>query len=982
MNTNRILFKYINLAEKLNTSIESINEDYFLKNENNQKSLYSYFCFIKNLDYLNKVEEIYDKLILLIDKKNIPILDFKKFTNEEKILFFSICIFKSLKKISNTPIPKDIFYINSDLVLNANLSSYKNLIVFYNIKHYENDVDYKKKMFKIISFLVEDGVIKEEITKFEKKTIKEWSLGFNKIEVISTIDLNISTSPFKLIHFDNQIYLKGDFFTKTYKVFRENVRSGEKFKLRDDNYLEKLIENKCYINKKDLKDVINIVEKENNFNEESLIDEINQLYLKIIDDLKIIKKNTKKILENEKKEIFKNIDVICENKNLDEILCNLLLNFLFDSKEDILNNKVNYTELTLFFMEIFKKNFIEPENKKIFFKKLKKINLNEEFYFDDYIDNDFQFEHDSNKINIYSDNNEIEKKTQQNPFNDFLEEDFSYNDKKVENNKIDNLNLLDFVTYYSRKEIESILKKNKKKIEDLLNIKKKKQNEVKMSNLNENIYIKKKLVFVFLKLKTSKDFKIFFEKKKKMTHFSFENMKKNASHFSKLIVYNNLYILNKLIFEENQLVYFPFYFDFRGRLYYDSPVSPTFFKFSRYIINYGNYSKEDLEQNQKNKISPIIEKYEKIIKNVKTELNINKNFRKIDESVFWCLISIGKIKIEKDKVEISVEDILKTGLNLLKEKEFCLKLIDKIELMHYKKILHSFNDENPLKRCLLKDATASFIQNLIRLMGYKNKESLKYANLTNSDFWYDTYSFILNKWLEKEKNLNILIEKTKKIFNRKTIKKTVMTSPYAATYLTAFNYFKEAVEENFNIKIEFKSEEEYAFKRFYNFIKEDVENKYFLKHNSKDILEYIKSFIENDCKTGIKIETHDSETNLIYYKLIPKNYDLEISIPHLNVKKRITKRYEILDKLKIDLNKVLTAIRANWVHYIDALLVRDINRNSKQVYLTIHDCFLVDFLSISDFIIIANEQSNVKIFENFKWNKENYENFFSIFIFL
>jgi hypothetical protein len=69
--------------------------------------------------------------------------------------------------------------------------------------------------------------------------------------------------------------------------------------------------------------------------------------------------------------------------------------------------------------------------------------------------------------------------------------------------------------------------------------------------------------------------------------------------------------------------------------------------------------------------------------------------------------------------------------------------MDLIEFSHYENILISLKDKNFKKRFLLKDATASFIQNLIRLLGYKNENSLKHANLHSKDKWYDTYSFIL-----------------------------------------------------------------------------------------------------------------------------------------------------------------------------------------------------------------------------------------------
>jgi hypothetical protein len=85
---------------------------------------------------------------------------------------------------------------------------------------------------------------------------------------------------------------------------------------------------------------------------------------------------------------------------------------------------------------------------------------------------------------------------------------------------------------------------------------------------------------------------------------------------------------------------------------------------------------------------------------------------------------------------------------------------------------------------------------------------------------------------------------------------------------------------------------------------------------------------------------------------------------------------------KIDHEKILISIRANWIHYIDGLLVRDINNNSKYIYITIHDCFCIDILNVSNFIITANNQSNKKIFKSMSWNKLNNIEFFSIFIFI
>jgi hypothetical protein len=200
-------------------------------------------------------------------------------------------------------------------------------------------------------------------------------------------------------------------------------------------------------------------------------------------------------------------------------------------------------------------------------------------------------------------------------------------------------------------------------------------------------------------------------------------------------------------------------------------------------------------------------------------------------------------------------------------------------------------------------------------------------------------------------------------FTRKSIKKTVMTNPYSAKYLTAFNYFKEAIFENNSEIIEFGDDKEKMFKKFYNFVETTVEQKYFLKNNSKLIIDDIKKKIIDNSEKDILIKSHDSKTNLIYYKLTPKNFDLIITVE--NKKKRITKKYFQMDQSKPDYNKIFQSIRANIVHYADGLLVRDINRDCKDIYITIHDCFLVDCISVSKFIISANNQSNKKVIENF-----------------
>jgi hypothetical protein len=65
-----------------------------------------------------------------------------------------------------------------------------------------------------------------------------------------------------------------------------------------------------------------------------------------------------------------------------------------------------------------------------------------------------------------------------------------------------------------------------------------------------------------------------------------------------------------------------------------------------------------------------------------------------------------------------------------------------------------------------------------------------------------------------------------------------MTHPYSARYITAFDYFRTAIEENYGFIPVYGDEFEVTFKSFYKFIDNDMETKYFLKNESKKMIKY------------------------------------------------------------------------------------------------------------------------------------------------
>ena len=82
---------------------------------------------------------------------------------------------------------------------------------------------------------------------------------------------------------------------------------------------------------------------------------------------------------------------------------------------------------------------------------------------------------------------------------------------------------------------------------------------------------------------------------------------------------------------------------------------------------------------------------------------------------------------------------------------------------------------------LIKDTTASFMQHIGALCGY-NQDTLKYINLDNDYFMYDTYVVILNKLIKilirKKAFKRVEADHILKFLTRDLLKATIMTIAY------------------------------------------------------------------------------------------------------------------------------------------------------------------------------------------------------------
>lgn len=450
---------------------------------------------------------------------------------------------------------------------------------------------------------------------------------------------------------------------------------------------------------------------------------------------------------------------------------------------------------------------------------------------------------------------------------------------------------------------------------------------------------------------------------------------------------NNLKLINSIKDQlEGRELFFPFFYDFRGRMYVRSIIGVTEFKLSRLFFHYGWYSIYEISELDKVSIVEVDEFCSRIGE-VLRYFGVERGERVVYESAFWAILAIGKEFLDKTNPSTDLKIIFMKGYQRLLAKNDEQDEEKWLLIEHYKAIIQSFSLNVIPKRFIHKDATASFIQNTIRILGPKNEKSLEYANLYSNQKWYDTYALSLNFW---KKTLKIDLGKISlsgklinadvlSYFTRRTIKKAVMTDSYAAKYLTQWDYFRSAVKEDFNISFEYKSEVELLFRSFIKFLEEIFWNEHFLASDPNCMVDYIE--FEVKTKNQAKIVSIDSESDLIYYKYKTKSIDIMVKIPDSVEIYRKTKMIKIVDKSNIDLKKIKSAIKPNWVHFVDAYLVRQINSLMGSYLMTIHDCFLVDCLNVTNFILKANKA--FKILDGFSIakNRDILEKAFSIFIF-
>jgi hypothetical protein len=286
---------YKNIFSKINNNFVEVNQkqfDFYLKD---------YLLFLENVEYVDKI----DALANSIEKHNELLkphfFEFFNFLdNRKKASIFSLFLFKSINRITLLETVNKISYLSMDAIINDVIEIYVNLSVFYVKSELtdEHSQSFKGYLVKLLNFLILEETIILKRTFIKNYTTDELSFGFENIELPDFSYLKISKTPFRLISVSSKenftIYNVGGFFTFVKKVFLENVRSDYYFKLNDFSYIEKMSNNKIYLNLDDLSSIILFFE-DREYSIESIKKNVSNFNRVIAENLKIILNHKKKI---------------------------------------------------------------------------------------------------------------------------------------------------------------------------------------------------------------------------------------------------------------------------------------------------------------------------------------------------------------------------------------------------------------------------------------------------------------------------------------------------------------------------------------------------------------------------------------------------------------------------------------------------------------------------------------------------------------
>ena len=453
---------------------------------------------------------------------------------------------------------------------------------------------------------------------------------------------------------------------------------------------------------------------------------------------------------------------------------------------------------------------------------------------------------------------------------------------------------------------------------------------------------------------------------------SIKDTSKKISFFDSLI--NLINILDFL--KEDTKIFLPFSWDFRGRNYYQSDISPTFISEIRYCMydTYKNQKKEEEEElfdiNLYNKIKNTLLNYENLIETLNyPNINLNNLNSKKKEYILWILISIAEIDKTKLGKAVHIKQFLKHGINLINDYNNNLSTINdyerSIHLWYHCKVLKDILNDDEKLWFLKKDCTASVFQILIKSLIANDPKYITYCNLNSKDTWYDTYLYIIEIFKNTLKLKTLDSDEFNLIFCRSSLKKSIMTENYEVSKNGFIKYFLKNINLN-DFSLDKQEEILQIINKFFYFLRKD--NDWF-KYKIIEIYNFL-------FKKKFLIETTDeSVIDINYYKTKTNSFEFKYK------KTRYSKKLISLTNEK-NLVKTKRSNKANYVHTLDASLNRSIINTAMSNNINIigiHDCWMVNYTNTTKLLTIINIKMN-ETYHDLGLNNNNSLKYYSIFV--
>ena len=418
---------------------------------------------------------------------------------------------------------------------------------------------------------------------------------------------------------------------------------------------------------------------------------------------------------------------------------------------------------------------------------------------------------------------------------------------------------------------------------------------------------------------------------------------------------------------------------FRGRTYYDSIISPQSSLLYRFIYDFG------LLDNKDN--MPFLPQY--ITDDIISKLN---KIGVSDLNLVYVILSIGvlfKKECTKDDGKIYFERLITLGIEKYNryENKGCGVIYDRsldkkttLELNYYIGIiLNSLGSNEKRRFYLIKDTTASFMQHIGALCGYK-QDTLKYINLDNDYFMYDTYVVILNKLIK------ILIRKKAfkkaeadhilKFLTRDLLKATIMTIAYGIGIKKSKKNFETKLN-NYPVgwfstehkdEIDIKKKLLEVFIIIFKILKSGRVELEFFEKSIKDVKKQLlgRAGLDqryNDVGIDMGIKLTDLSMPIRYNVTVQDQIDVNIDtktergVVRFTLGNQKIKINKETNRPYVDSSKTDIAMFVNTVHLIDAYYLRKIVNTLDEEYgikiLCVHDGFGIDYTQIDKLMVVA-----------------------------